>query len=154
MSDLVGNPKDRFSHNESHLMFMQLLQNDFSKQRYSTLNATRQNLPENPSVQNFLPSIYTLGQTYKCAVESLFVKEITLKFRNICLYTIFLKYNIDLFKRTIIPCTTVADTNITKLHVENVQAQIGKRKNNKCIVQTHVIQKNIKWIDMQSLTEV
>ena len=30
-----------------------LFQNDFCKQRYITLNVTIQNLPENPSVQNF-----------------------------------------------------------------------------------------------------
>ena len=43
----------------------------------------------------------------------------------------------------IILCHTAADAKITKPHVENVQAQIEKNKNNKCIVQTHFDLKNI-----------
>ena len=69
------------------------------------------------------------------------------KIRNLCLYMKFIKYDIDFFKYTIISCATATDAKTTKLHVENVQAQIEKRKNNTGVVQTHFELKNIKWVD-------
>ena len=92
----------------------------------------------------------TLGQTYKCAVEqnetiSLFMNEITAKLRNMRLYLMFIKQDIDFFKSTIIPCATAADAKTTELHVENVQAQIEKIKNDTSVVQSYVSLKNIKW---------
>ena len=44
-----------------------------------------------------------------------------------------------------IPCATVTDMKTTKLHVESVQVQIEKRKNDARVVQTYVDLKNIKW---------
>ena len=41
------------------------------------------------------------------------------------------------FKGVTIPCATAADMRTTKLHVENLQAQIEKRKNKICGVQTY-----------------
>ena len=102
-----------------------------------------------PSILLFFV-LYTLGQTYKCAVEqnkiiSLFMNKITPKLRNMRLYMMFIKLDIDFIKSTIIPCATAADAKTTKLHVENVQAQIEKNKNDTCVVQTYVDLKNIKW---------
>ena len=38
----------------------------------------------------------------------------------------------------------------TKLHMENVQLQIEKRKNDARVVQTHVDLKNMKWAGLYS----
>ena len=65
-----------------------------------------------------------------------------------------IKWNIDFFKSAIIPCATAADMKTTKLHVENVQVQIEKRKNDARVVQTHFGLKNIKRAGLQSPTEV
>ena len=65
-----------------------------------------------------------------------------------------IKWNIDFFKSTIIPCATAADMKTTKLHMGNVQVQIEKRKNDARVGQTHVDLKNIKWAGLQSPTEV
>ena len=56
----------------------------------------------------------------------------------------FIKQDIDFFKSTIIPCATAVDAKTTELHVENVQAQIEKIKNDTCVVQSYVDLKNIK----------
>ena len=61
-----------------------------------------------------------------------------------CWYILFIKYDIDFFKSTIIPCATAADAKTTKLHVEHVQAQIENNENDTCVVETHVDLKNIK----------
>ena len=66
------------------------------------------------------------------------MNKITPKLRNMRLYMMFIKEDIDFFKSTIIPCATAADAEATKLHVENVQAQIEKNKNDTCVVQTYV----------------
>ena len=71
-----------------------------------------------------------------------------------CWDMIFIKQDIDFFKSTIIPCATAADAKTTKLHVEHVQAEIKRNKNDTCVVQTHIDLKNIKWVDKQSPTEV
>ena len=39
------------------------------------------------------------------------------------------------------------DAKTTKLHVGKVQAQTEKKKNDTCVVQTHVSQKKIKWVE-------
>ena len=63
-----------------------------------------------------------------------------------CLFIIFIKYDIDFFKSTIIPCPTAADAKTTKLHVEHVPAHIKNIKIDTCVVQTHVDLKNIKLV--------
>ena len=83
----------------------------------------------------------TLGQTNKCAVEqnetiSLFMNKITPKSKKYALVHDVHKIRYQFFKSTIIPCTTVADAKTTKLHVENVQAQIEKNEDDACVVQT------------------
>ena len=47
-----------------------------------------------------------------------------------------------------------ADMKTTKLHVEKVHVQIEKRKNDACVVKTHVDLKSIEWAGLQSPTEV
>ena len=41
-----------------------------------------------------------------------------------------------------------------KLHVEKVQVQIEKGKNDARVVQTHIDLKNIQWADLQSPTRI
>ena len=54
---------------------------------------------------------------------------------------------LSLFNNVTLLCATAADAKTTKLHVEHVQAQIKKNKNDTCVVQTHVDLKNIKWVE-------
>ena len=62
------------------------------------------------------------------------MNEITPKFRYMCLYMMFIKFDIDFNRNHDNSVRSAADAKTTKLHVENVQAPIKRNKNDTCVV--------------------
>ena len=54
----------------------------------------------------------------------------------------FVKSNVDFFKRAINACATVVDLKTTKMHEKIVLAKIDT-----CVVQSIAVLKNTKWVD-------